>query len=327
MPLRRSTGKWIWVPRLGAADTGVGEDSASLLARLTATDNGLGQDRGALLAHLSGLDDGLGSDRAALLAHLTGTDTGIGEGSGTVFLKYFLSGTDDAIGYDTAALLAHLTGSEDGIGSDLAALLVHLTGRDDGLGYDSATVARSPTAPLRTDFTATGAYNYAIPEWSLIIDYALWAGAASGQTGNGAVNTAGKGGKAGQLITGTLIRGVDIPWSLAAITGTVGAGGAQPANSDGAGPTAGANTTAVINGVTQTAIGGSGQASSQNGETAASATIAGTNYTGGPGGTGNGGAGTAPGGAGAGGNGGIFGSRTRGGPGGNGQASFRARQT
>ncbi|MDM2035567.1 hypothetical protein PP334_16760, partial [Mycobacteroides abscessus] len=242
-------------------------------------------------------------------------------------LKYFLAGGDDGIGYDSAALLAHLTGRDDSSGTDLAALLVHLTGHDDGIGYDSAAVARSPVAPVRTDITATGAYNYPIPEWSLIIDYAIWAGAASGQTGNGAVSTAGKGGKSGQLISGTLIRGVDIPWSLSSITGTVGAGGAQPANSDGAGPTAGANTTAVINGTTQTAAGGTGQASSQNGETAASATIAGTNYTGGAGGTGNGGTGTAPGGGGAGGNGGIFGSRTRGGPGGNGQASFRARQS
>lgn len=238
-----------------------------------------------------------------------------------------LAGADTGIGEDSATLLAHLAATDTGDGIDNAQLLAHLTGRDAGLGYDSAAAARSTVAAVRTDITATGTYNYPVPEWSLIIDYALWGGAASGQTGNGAFNTAGKGGKAGQLITGTLIRGVDIPWSLANITGTVGAGGAQPANSDGAGPTAGSGTTAVINGSTVTAQGGTGQASGQIGETASSATIAGTNYTGGAGGTGNGGTGTGPGGAGAGGNGGIFGFRTRGGPGGNGQASFKARQT
>lgn len=48
----------------------------------------------------------------------------------------------------------------------------------------------------------------------------------------------------------------------------------------GAGTTAGISTTAVINGNTVTAAGGTGQASGQNGETASSATIDGTNYTG-----------------------------------------------
>ncbi|MDM2036059.1 hypothetical protein PP334_19305, partial [Mycobacteroides abscessus] len=44
-PPRTSGGKWHWVPRLGATDTGIGEDSASLLAHLTATDNSIGEDR------------------------------------------------------------------------------------------------------------------------------------------------------------------------------------------------------------------------------------------------------------------------------------------
>lgn len=190
---------------------------------------------------------------------------------------------------------------------------------------DGVLVATA-TIPVRGPLAQSGAGTFTAPWWARYADVILLSGGASGQTGNGAIGTAGKGGNPGQWATTTIDLGqYHGPWS---ITLTGGQGGAQAANSDNAAPNPGGNTTAAWTGAgSLTATGGSGTvASGQNGGTPGIRTYQGIDYTGGAGGTGNAGAGQAPGGAGAGGNGGIFGSRTRGGPGAPGQAWIVFRQ-
>lgn len=200
-----------------------------------------------------------------------------------------------------------------------------------GVGTMACSAAFPAMSPATQTFSSTGSATYNIPYWCRYIDVVFISGGASGQTGNGAVNTAGKGGNSGQWQGVRLERGVDIPWTATTLTINVGAGGARPANSDNAGPTAGANTVLTYQNlagqtVTVTATGGSGTQSGQNGGSPGNFTFQGVGYTGGNGGTGNAGAGAQPGAGGAGGNGGIFGSRTQGGLGGNGQAWCRAYQ-
>ncbi|NOS28180.1 hypothetical protein HGK65_25800, partial [Mycobacteroides abscessus] len=204
------------MPRAFAADTGIGEDSATLLAHLLMTDTNIGSDTAALTAHLLGRDDGLGSDSAALLAHLTGTDTSTGGDSATAMLRYFLSGTDTGIGADSAALLAHLSGRDLGQGQDTATLFAHLAGFDTGGGYDSATAVFSPHAPETQSFSAPGTITYNIPSWCRYIDIVLVGGGNGGGGGFAGFITGG-GGNAGNWSHVTLERGVDIPWSATAI--------------------------------------------------------------------------------------------------------------
>lgn len=184
-----------------------------------------------------------------------------------------------------------------------------------------------PMSTVTQEYTTAGTFTYNIPSDALLIDIVLLGGGASGQTGNGGNTVRGDGGKAGTWAMATLERGVHIPWNAYTISVTVGAGGAQPANSDHAGPNNGAASSITVTGYgTLTAAGGTGKTGAQNGEGGGTQTLNGVTYTRGAGGTGNGGAGTAPGGGGAGGNGGIFGSRTRGGAGAVGRAWFRAYQ-
>jgi len=200
-----------------------------------------------------------------------------------------------------------------------------------GAGSMACGAAFPAMSPATQNFSSTGNGTYNIPYWCRYIDVVFIGGGASGQTGNGAISTAGKGGNPGQWQAVRLERGVDIPWTATTLTLNVGSGGARPANSDNAGPTAGANTVLTYQNlagqtITLTAAGGSGTQSSQNGGVPGNFTFQGVPYTGGNGGTGNAGAGAQPGAGGAGGNGGIFGSRTQGGLGGNGQAWCRAYQ-
>ncbi|QGH80048.1 hypothetical protein SEA_NHAGOS_37 [Gordonia phage NHagos] len=138
-------------------------------------------------------------------------------------------------------------------------------------------------------------------------------GGASGQTGSGATNTAGKGGAKGVWLGMTLQRGVDFPEDATSLVVVVGAATGRADNSDLAAPVNGNPTTFTIAGAgTVTAAGGSGTRSSgQAGEGAGNFTWNGVLYTGGADSS-TSAAGNAPGGAGSGGNGGIFGSRTRG---------------
>ncbi|AGK88219.1 minor tail protein [Mycobacterium phage WIVsmall] len=173
-------------------------------------------------------------------------------------------------------------------------------------------------SPVTQQFTTAGAYTYSIPAHAIYIDIILLGGGEGGENGRAAFQS-GSGGQAGKFTTLKLQRGVDIPWSLMQISGTVGTAG-------GSNGGAGGGTTAIISGLgTYTGAGGNGQVSGQNGQSAGSVTYNGVTYTGGNGGTGNGGAGSAPGGGGAGGNGGLF-SGSSGGAGAVGRAWFRAYQ-
>ncbi|AMS01727.1 minor tail protein [Mycobacterium phage Brocalys] len=192
----------------------------------------------------------------------------------------------------------------------------------------AATLGFPPNSPASASFTSSGPFTYTFPRWCDYIDAIALGGGASGQTGDGALNRQGKGGKAGQWATWTLQRGNHIAWSATQLTGSVGPGGAQAPNSDFGGPNNGTASTVTAPGYgTLTANGGNGTVDSgRTGEGAGSQTLNGTTYTGGAAATGNGSAGNPPGGGGAGGDGGIFGSRTRGGAGAVGGVWFRAYQ-
>ena len=146
-------------------------------------------------------------------------------------------------------------------------------------------------------------------------------GGASGQTGSGATNTAGKGGDAGYWLGQTLVRGVDFPEDATSLVVSVGAATGRAAGSDLAASINGNPTTFTIAGVVvATAAGGVGNPSSAKaGEGPYDFTFRGVTYTGGTNSSENA-AGNAPGGGGSGGSGGIFGSRTRGWEGARGQA-------
>lgn len=188
-----------------------------------------------------------------------------------------------------------------------------------GDGILTAAAAFPPYSPVRLDITTTGAYTYTIPWWSRYIDVVLWAG---GRGGKNAFSFARGNGGLGATPVGVILeRGVDIPWTLATITGTVGTGGATNGGTGG-GTTA---TSAGVGTLVATAPTGD-NGSSQDGGAAGSLTVSGVAYTGGVAvTTGSGTPGSAPGGGGRGGNGSFFGDP--GGAGARGQASFRARQT
>ncbi|ATN88079.1 hypothetical protein SEA_CINDARADIX_5 [Mycobacterium phage Cindaradix] len=106
-------------------------------------------------------------------------------------------------------------------------------------------------------FTTTWTFN--IPAECAFIDLVLLGGGGGGSSGNIAVSP-GEGGYAGEWLTITLERGVDIPWTATQITGTIGNGGSGgsggwvPFNGNNGG-----NTVATIAGVgSWTAVGGEG---------------------------------------------------------------------
>lgn len=185
-----------------------------------------------------------------------------------------------------------------------------------------------PKAPFYTEFSEEIQYTFPKSYDYLVIGGI--GGGASGQTGNGGVGTDGKGGNPGSWAFTIVQRGPNpLPMSMEFVNIYPGRGGAQAANSDNAGPNGGTSSQVwTPDGPILTAAGGSGRASGQNGGSPGNYTnpYTGQVHTGGSGGTGNGGDGSAPGGGGAGGNGGLFGSRTRGGAGGNGRVWLSCHQ-
>ncbi|QGH78010.1 hypothetical protein SEA_LONEWOLF_8 [Mycobacterium phage LoneWolf] len=112
---------------------------------------------------------------------------------------------------------------------------------------------------VKSQYTAN--FSFAIPAGCVFIDIVL-VGCGGGGQGMGNATAWGQGGSAGQWQYITLRRGVDIPWTVTTITGTVGNGGAAGAGgiylSGGAGGNGG-NVTATIAGIgTLTALGGAG---------------------------------------------------------------------
>lgn len=195
---------------------------------------------------------------------------------------------------------------------------------------DEGDLVFTPKAEVYTQITVTGSVQqYRVPAWCNFLDIIGLSAGASGETGHGGNGNAGKGGKAGSWDFAMRERGrSNFPSTLIILSVTIGAGGSRPADSDLAGPNAGGATvvTSPETGTILNIPGGSGKAGGQDGESPGGLTVNGVSYTGGAGGTGNGGSATAPGGAGAGGNGGFFTSRTRGGVGSAGRVWIRAYQ-
>ncbi|MGB3707588.1 hypothetical protein [Gordonia sp. (in: high G+C Gram-positive bacteria)] len=319
---------WVALVARQFVDRGFGTDAAELLAHLIATDRHQGRDR-ASLAGFTGTEHLTSDDHAALLAHLSGRDSGISADAATWLLHYDLAFTDRGRGIDASHLAARLLGRDTAAGVDRAALLAHLTGRaTPGVGSISGAVAFSPHTAETQTWSTPGTYTYPIPPWSRYIDLVGIGGGASGQTGSGVAGGKGSGGAAGGWNSATLERGVAIPWTATTINVIVGAGGTKPSNSDYAGPNNGAGSTISVVGTSAGIVcpGGTGTISGQNGGSASNYPYMDQTFTGGAGGSGNGGAGGVPGGGGAGGNGGIFGSRTQGGAGGAGYVWIRGRQ-
>jgi hypothetical protein len=169
-----------------------------------------------------------------------------------------------------------------------------------GAGTLSATCAFPSTGAALTTFGSPGSYTYTIPWWCNKIDVILLGSGQSGRGSNG-INT-GRGGAGGSYVAVTLVRGTDIPWSTASITGTVGNFGTPGAG--GGGSAGGSNpTTATGTGMTsQSAAGGTGESNASPntwGDTPGNKVFDGQTYTGG--GTANNQTGRGPGGGGAGG--------------------------
>ncbi|QFG11186.1 hypothetical protein PBI_CLOVERMINNIE_39 [Gordonia phage CloverMinnie] len=181
---------------------------------------------------------------------------------------------------------------------------------------DTMVWARDPVSNVLTASGTITLYPY-----YRFLDIIGLGGGASGQTGSGATNTAGKGGDCGDWLGLTLQRGVDFPESATSLVVVVGVATGRAADSDLAAPINGnATTFTPQGGITYSADGGVGTRSSgQPGLGAGNFTYNGVLYTGGTD-SATSAAGNAPGGGGSGGNGGIFGSRTRGWEGARGQA-------
>ena len=313
-----------------AFDAGLSFEEAFAVVLEIADDHGTSMEMASnrLLSALLTSDAGSGTDRLPITPKFNVMDTGTALDK----LRPGVRMAERALALELATNKLRALGADFAKGVDWSKVpKIGTKPTDRGVDSGIGSIAFTYHNPEVTSFTTAGGYTYRIPVWSRMIECVMLGGGASGQTGNGGNNTAGKGGKVAAWGTLAFERGVSIPWDFLDISAVVGPGGGQPANSDFAGPNAG-GTTRVYGGLSGSpdfsyvSVGGSGTASGQNGESTPNyvSEMSGWSFTGGSGGTGNGGNGSAPGGAGAGGNGGIFSSRTRGGSGAAGLVWFRA---
>ncbi|ASW31354.1 hypothetical protein SEA_LOKK_9 [Mycobacterium phage Lokk] len=184
-------------------------------------------------------------------------------------------------------------------------------------------------------FATVGSSVYDIPANCRFIDIVLLGGGGGGAGGNNA-NGDGQGGKPSVFVTRTLVRGIDIPWSVTQITVTVGAGGSAGAGGVGSGGPGGTTSVSTVTGFTLSSVGGTGgvginpfQGTTPIGDGVLPVTFNGILYQGGasvgsanPSGVGA--AGNPPGGGAGGGGGNIIVQGNPGGAGGRGQAWIRA---
>ncbi|AGI61685.1 minor tail protein [Mycobacterium phage BTCU-1] len=153
-------------------------------------------------------------------------------------------------------------------------------------------------------FTAAGSYTFSIPANCRYIDIIVLGGGGGGQASLALFNV-GASGAPGQWNSITLKRGVDIPWSVTQITGSVGAagpGGLGPSILPGG---AGGDTTANYGSGTITGPGGAGglgwaSREGARGDSPGNLTFNGKTYIGGGASTGDNQAGKPPGGSGSG---------------------------
>ena len=306
-------------------------DDTLAVGLLSAILNGASVDstsaKATLLAEIFGRSEDLTSVAAKIDAFLYGQSSDQTLGASQIGLA---GGVYDATEMKGALALS-LMGASSTTASVSGALSASLAGNTSEENRAFALWVFAPMAPVTTIVSTVGVTNISIPGWATIIDIISLGGGSSGQTGSGAINSAGKGGLSGEWNHNTIERGSGwMTWGVSSMKVEVGAGGPRPPSSDNAGPNKGGDTAVswnyeegVLGGFAVHAPGGSGKNSGQNGGNAGSYTVTGINYQGGSGGTGNAGTGGTPGGGGAGGNGGIFGNRTQGGAGGPGRAWVR----
>ncbi|AVR77417.1 hypothetical protein SEA_TNGUYEN7_5 [Mycobacterium phage TNguyen7] len=161
-------------------------------------------------------------------------------------------------------------------------------------------------AEVTQSFTTAGAYAFNIPANCRYIDVILLGGGGGRQSSLAILNV-GASGLPGKWFSVTLKRGVDIPWGVTQITGTIGAagtgGGGIPSVLPG-GP--GGDTTATFSGggayKGDGGAGGLGWATRETarGKSPGNLTFNGKTYTGGGAATGDNQAGKPPGGSGSG---------------------------
>lgn len=328
---------WWDVPQATPKDDGAGDDVISLKAKETVKDSNAGGD---LLymgtdptqdfeLRIPIRDHGVSGEKAAIKPKQSSRDNGVSSGSAIIGQRTLESG----VGGDLVIPKPLFLCRDNAVAGDKATVKLFPQLKDSAAADGSGSLNFSAVAPATTTYSTVGSFTYTIPVWSSVIVLAGVGGGASGQTGNGGINQHGTGGNAGIFNGIVLRRGIEISWSLIQISVVVGAGGAQPANTNWAGPNSGAATSFSITGVgSLSCAGGSGTNGGTNGggirEGAAAGdyTIDGATYNGGALGGGSGAAGNPPGGGGSGGNGGVFGYRTLGGKGGDGRAWIKARQ-
>lgn len=336
-PLDPVTGWWIKKQALGQV-VSYAEFTARLKAYLAAVAAGQAVISASSIVHLVGIarssggfEGGTEVADALVKAYLTAWSNSVGTASARAV--FAAGGTYVGIGSTAAEIRAKLTALAAGALVSSAQSLAHLFGQAVGIGTPGATADFSAQGPATTTYTAaSGSFTYAIPPWSKVLVVVLLGGGASGQTGNGGVNTSGAGGNPGAWNWVLLTRGTDIPWSASSISLTVGAATGRAANSNNAAPVNGNATSATISGVgTLVANGGVGTKTVQGtnwqvGAPAGNLTADGDTYVGGAESNSTQRVGYPPGGGGSGGAGGIFGNRTQGWEGARGGAWVKARQ-
>lgn len=209
-----------------------------------------------------------------------------------------------------------------------------------GIGIVEGDVPPPYFAPRTTPFTEVGTFVYDVPTWANFVDGIYSAAGGGGSGGNVVAGGYGEGGKKGQRIGETLVRGVDFPDVLnAQITVTVGNGGHGGDGSGDGGTGGDTYRHAIVGGKAEArAVGGDPGTNNfvgydqgpARGQHAGTFTWNGIDYAGGTGGTvgaaRSGGTGGSPSAGGGGGSGGTYGVSWDGGRGGRGDATFVARQ-
>ncbi|AYR01194.1 minor tail protein [Mycobacterium phage Oscar] len=228
--------------------------------------------------------------------------------------RYPVIGVASSSSRASVAVLVKLVAATIGTSTTTAATALRATAAAWSSSTASAAAGFPAMPATRTNYLTAGAFTYTIPWWAYWIDVLVLGGGQGGI--NGSFGN-GSGGAAGKWSVATLRRGVDIPWTVTTITGTVGPGG----GSNGGNGTA--TTATYTGGPVLTGAGGSGGTDIFNvvGRSPGNQVIAGETYVGGAESPNLGAAGNAPGGGGA--AGGFFGA---GGGGGLGAAFIRARQ-
>ncbi|AYN57198.1 minor tail protein [Mycobacterium phage BoostSeason] len=278
---------------------------------------------------------GISLPEAALLVHMTGQASSASSSAASIVERQVADALAASVSVARADVVPQLVAQA--LGVDVATALLVLKFSGDGSSASAAEAANAfpATAPLPQQFTAAGNYTYTIPYWCRFIDVVVLGGGGGGQ-GSGSSLVDGFGAKAGDWATWTLERGVDIAWTLATITGTVGNFGAGGNAGAGAIPgipgSPGSASTAVATGKgTLRGDGGPGGAlgiwgADKSGQGPGTLNYNGQDYVGGTNTANQGSAkGNPPGGGGAGAAGGIF-IGTRGGDGAVGRVWFRAYQ-